>query len=45
MNKLELLSVLRSMKLALKNGSKEDIEELVDALIKDAEGEKKNDKQ
>ena len=41
MTKLELLTVLRSMKLALKNGTKDDVEELVDDLIRDASSEKK----
>ena len=41
MTKLELLTVLRSVKLALKTSSKEDVEELIDELIRDAEGEKK----
>ena len=41
MTKLELLTVLRSVKLALRTSSKEDVEELIDELIRDAEGEKK----
>jgi hypothetical protein len=41
MTKLELLTVLRSMKLALKNGNKEDVEELIDDLIHDASDDKK----
>ena len=41
MTKLELLTVLRSMKLALKNGNKEDVEELIDDLILDAANDKK----
>jgi hypothetical protein len=41
MTKLELLTVLRSMKLALKNGNKEDVEELIDDLIRDAANDKK----
>ena len=41
MTKFEYLAVLRSMKLAIKKGTKEDVESLVDELISDAEGEKK----
>ena len=44
MQKLELLTVLRSMRLALKTGTKEQIEELIDELIADAEGVKKDKK-
>ena len=42
MTKLELLTVLRSVKLALKKGGKEEVEQLIDELIKDAEGDKKS---
>ena len=41
MTKLELLTVLRSVKLALKKGGKEEVEQLIDELIRDAEGDKK----
>jgi hypothetical protein len=45
MTKLELLTVLRSVKLALKNGSKEQVEELIDDLIEDAQGDKTKNKE
>ena len=44
MQKLELLTVLRSMRLALKTSTKEQVEELIDELIADAEGTKKEKK-
>jgi hypothetical protein len=44
MQKLELLTVLRSMRLALKTSTKEQVEELIDELIADAEGVKKEKK-
>ena len=45
MTKLELLTVLRSIKLALKNGSKEEVEGLVDELISDAKTDRAKEKQ
>ena len=47
MTKLELMTVLRSVRLALKTSTKEQVEELIDQLISDAEGvrvEKQSDK-
>ena len=41
MTRFEYLAVLRSMDLAIKNGTKEDVEHLIQVLIKDAEGDKK----
>ena len=40
MTKFEYLAVLRSMRLAVKMGTKETVEELLDELIADAEGSK-----
>ena len=45
MKKLELLTVLRSVKLALKNGNKEEVENLIDELISDAQNDKKKSKE
>ena len=45
MTKLELLTVLRSIDLALDKGSKDDVQVLVKSLIKDATGESKSDEQ
>ena len=48
MTKLELMTVLRSVRLALKTSTKEQVEELIDDLISDAEGTpktKKSDKE
>ena len=44
MQKLELLTVLRSIDLALEKGSKEDVQQLVKTLINDATGETKPEK-
>ena len=44
MNKFEFLAVLRSIKKVAKLGTKEDIEELVDDMISDAEGKVAKDK-
>ena len=40
MTKSELLMVLRSMDLAIKKGTKEDVEKLIEKLIRDAESSK-----
>ena len=40
MTKFELLTVLRSMELAIKNGTKEDVEQLIKQLIRDFESDK-----
>ena len=40
MTKFEYLAVLRSMDLAIKKGTKEDVQELIKTLISDAEGNK-----
>ena len=48
MTKLELMTVLRSMQLALKMGDKKDVEDLIKQLIADAEGkpsERETDKE
>ena len=45
MTKLELLTVLRSIDLALKKGAKEDVEALIATLIKDAESDRKTGKE
>ena len=44
MTKFELLTVLKSMRLAIKNGSKEDVEQLIEELIRDAESDTKSSK-
>ena len=44
MTRFEYLAVLRSMDLALKNGTKEDVEKLIAALIRDAEIDPKSKK-
>ena len=44
MDKLELLTVLRSVDLALELGSKEQVQKLVKQLIADAEGKTDADK-
>ena len=41
MTKLELVTVPHSVKLALKTDSKEDVEQLIDELIRNTESEKK----
>ena len=40
MTKFELLTVLKSMELALEKGTKEDVQKLLRELIRSAEGEK-----
>ena len=40
MTRFEYLAVLRSMKLALDKGTKEDAQSLIEELISDAEGKK-----
>ena len=42
MTKFEYLAVLRSMDLAIKKGTKEDVERLIERLIRDAEGDGKS---
>jgi len=42
MTKFELLTVLKSMKLAIKKGSKEEVEALIEELIQDAENDKRS---
>ena len=44
MTKLELLTVLKSMKLAISKGTKEEVEQLIDELIKEAESDRKSSK-
>jgi len=44
MTKLELMTVLKSVRLALRTGSKEEVQELIDDLISDAEGSPKEKK-
>ena len=44
MTKLELLTVLKSLRLAISKGTKEDVERLIDELIRDAEIDKKSNK-
>ena len=39
MTKFEYLAVLRSMELAIQKGTKDDIEKLIQHLIRDAEGD------
>jgi len=39
MTKFELLTVLKSMELALDKGSKEDVQKLLKELIRNAEGD------
>ena len=41
MTKSELLVVLRSLDLAIKKGTKEDVEELMEKLIRDVEDDRK----
>ena len=40
MTKLEMLTVLKSLNLAIKNGTKEDVQELIQELIREAESDK-----
>ena len=40
MTKFELLTVLRSLDLAIKKGTKDDVEKLIEQLIRDAESGK-----
>ena len=42
MTKFELLTVLKSMELALEKGSKEDVQKLLKELIRNAEGDTSN---
>ena len=44
MTKFELLTVLRSMELAIKNGSKDDVEQFIKKLINDVENDTKRNK-
>ena len=41
MTKFEFLAVLKSMRLAINKGTKEDVEQLIEELIRDAENDKK----
>ena len=44
MTKFEFLAVLRSIDFALEKGTKEEVRELVAAMIHDAEGDRSSDK-
>ena len=42
MTKFEFLAVLRSIDFALERGTNEEVRELIAAMIRDAEGDKKS---